>query len=70
MKQSKNFREVQTEYKETVVGLCLVCKKATSGYYARFGDNGVCSKICMKVQDSLPLYQEHPAEAFEKLHNL
>jgi hypothetical protein len=69
-RKPQNLRDLQEEYKEKVVGLCTVCSKPVSGFYGRWGDGGTCSLKCEKVQSAKPLYPEHPAEAFEKLHGL
>lgn len=61
-----NMRDVQEKYKESVVGLCLVCGKPCFGWYARFGNEGVCSKKCMTVQDAKPKYPGFSEEEFLK----
>jgi hypothetical protein len=68
--KGKNLREMQEDYKETVVGLCLVCSRSCGGWYGRYQDTGVCSKKCMLEYDKREKFPEHPAEAFEKLHGL
>lgn len=54
--KGKNFREVQDEYRETVVGLCVVCQKPTQGWYGRWGNLGTCSKKCELIQEAIPKY--------------
>lgn len=58
MKQSRNLREVQDEYKDTVVGLCIICEKPARGWYGRWGDLGSCSKKCEAIQETKPKYQQ------------
>lgn len=43
---------------------CMICDKSVEGFYARFGDSGVCSGKCMKVQDQKPRYPGHSEEEF------
>lgn len=39
---------------------CIVCSKQIGeGYYARWGNGGVCSKTCNEIQSLKPLYPEH-----------
>jgi hypothetical protein len=49
---------------------CMICDVRVEGFYAQFENGGVCSRICMLVQDAKPKYPDHPAEAFERQHNL
>lgn len=68
---AKNLNPVLNEDIGKLLKLvCMVCNVRVEGFYARFGDGGTCSKKCMKVQDEKPKYPDHPAEAFEALHNL
>lgn len=60
--KGKNFREAQEEYKDAVVGLCVICQKPTSGWYGRWGNLGTCSKKCELVQEALPKYQQPQGE--------
>lgn len=64
MAKSHNLREMQDEYKESIVGLCLVCEKACQGWYARYDKAGVCSKKCMLEQDKKPKYPGYTEEEF------
>lgn len=43
---------------------CMVCDKSIEGFYARYGDSGVCSGKCMKVQDQKPRYPGFSEEEF------
>lgn len=55
--QQKNKKEEQW----CVFKPCCVCNKPIlEGFYARYGDGGVCSKTCMVAQDKLPKYPDHP----------
>lgn len=58
MKQPRKLHEVQADYKETVVGLCIVCKKPVSGFYGRWGDSGTCCKAHEAIQEAKPRYQK------------
>ena len=58
MKNSRNLREAQEEYKERVVGLCCVCQKPVTGFYGRWADSGTCSRPCEIVQEAKPKYPE------------
>lgn len=45
--KGKNLREVQQNYQETVVGLCLVCgKPVKGGFYGNWQAGGTCSRAC------------------------
>lgn len=50
--KGKSLVEAQAEYKEKVVGLCLVCQKPQHGYWGRIGNNGVCSRKCADVYEA------------------
>lgn len=54
--QPRKLHEVQEEYKDTIVGLCIVCEKQTRGWYGRWGNLGTCSKKCEQVQEAIPKY--------------
>lgn len=60
MQKSRNFREVQEEYKEKVVGLCCICEKPVNGFYGRWGDGGTCSGKCERIREAQPKYPDHP----------
>lgn len=62
--KGKNFREVQEQHKETVVGLCCICNKPVGGFYGRWGDGGTCSKKCEKEQAQKPKYPGYSEEDF------
>lgn len=49
---------------------CMVCDKSIEGFYARYGDSGVCSGKCMRVQDQKPRYPGHSHEEFCERFNL
>ena len=54
--QPRKLHEVQSDYKDAIVGLCIVCEKPTSGWYGRWGNHGTCSKKCEVVQEAIPKY--------------
>ena len=54
--KGKNLQDLQQSYKESVVGLCIVCDKPTSGWYGRWGNLGTCSKKCEQIQEAKPKY--------------
>lgn len=56
MKTTRNLREVQEEYKETIAGLCCVCEKPTPYFYGRWGNGGTCSRPCERIQEAKPKY--------------
>lgn len=57
--KGKNFREVQEDYKATIVGLCLICDKPVKGgFYGNWGNSGTCSKSCETIQEAKPKYPE------------
>lgn len=63
--KGKNLREIQEQYKETVVGLCLVCQKQVKGgWYGRHQEVGTCSKKCEQVQSQKPKYLGYEEEDF------
>jgi hypothetical protein len=67
----QKLHEVQDEYNDKIVGLCLACnKQVKGGYYANYSEGGVCNKTCMQVQDKKPKYPEHTEEAFLTKFNL
>ena len=50
---------------------CLVCKKKIEdGYYARFGNGGVCCGNCMREQDKVEKHPGHSYADFCKTFNL
>jgi hypothetical protein len=71
MKQPRKLHEVQQEYKETVVGLCISCGKPTSGWYGRWGDVGTCGKKCETIQrESVAEKRTLDYTAYITKHNL
>lgn len=63
--KGKSFREVQEQYQETVVGLCLSCQKPVKGgWYGRWDNLGTCSKKCEQIQATRPKFPEHSEEDF------
>ena len=72
MKNGKSLHEAQKEHRDSVKLLpCLACnKKIEDGYYARFGDGGVCSKTCMNVQAKKPRFPEYSEENYLKRFQL
>ena len=70
-RKTQNFREVQDDYKEKVVGLCCQCQKPVNGgWYGARGEAGSCSKTCETLQAQAPLYPGHDEESFLKKFNL
>lgn len=57
MKQARKLSDVQEQYKETVVGLCIVCEKPCLGWYGRWENVGSCSRKCERIQEDKP---KHP----------
>lgn len=49
---------------------CMTCNKPIEGFYARFGNTGTCSRMCMEVENKKPKYGEHTYEAFCKRFKL
>jgi hypothetical protein len=72
VKNGQNFRELQQQKAKKVDELwihqpvCMVCKKPTEGYYARYGESGVCGSACMRIQAKVYRFGEHTEEAFLK----
>ena len=61
----QKLHELQEDYANTVVGLCLACgKQVKGGYYASYSEGGVCNKTCMQVQDEKPRYPGHDEASF------
>lgn len=52
MKNGKDMRAAQVEYRDIVVGLCLSCQKPQQAYWARYGNEGVCSSKCAKAHNA------------------
>ena len=46
--QQKNKKPEQW----VIVKPCLICGTTKAGYYARYGDSGVCSRDCMQRKDN------------------
>lgn len=66
----RNLREVQSEYKETIRGLCLSCGKPTANYFGMWQEGGTCGRKCEAVQEAKPLYEGHTEADFLKKFNL
>jgi hypothetical protein len=60
----KNFRQVQEEYKDVVVGLCCVCSKPVKGWYGANDKGGTCNKTCEEEHAKLPRYPGHSYEEY------
>ena len=61
--QARNLRDVQEEYKDAVVGLCVTCEKpCKGGFYGRWGNSGTCSKKCEQVEEERPKYEHITAQ--------
>lgn len=50
--KGKNLADVQSAYRETVVGVCLTCQKPQHGYWGRYGNGGVCSRKCADAHEA------------------
>lgn len=50
--KGKNLDEVQSSYRDNIVGLCLTCQKPQHAYWGRYGNTGVCSKTCMQAYET------------------
>ena len=73
MKGGQNLREMQAKRMEENIlptCACMVCGKPIEGYYARYGDKGVCSGACMRVQAKKPLFPGHSEEDFWRAHGV
>ena len=67
----QDFRQVQADYQETVVGLCLICTKPVKGgYYGQWQGGGVCNKTCNMLQSLKPLHPDNTEASFLKRFNL
>ena len=55
---------IEPEVGKRLLLRCMVCDKPIEGFYARFGDQGTCGRICMNVQDAKPKYPDHTEEQF------
>jgi len=54
-KSERKEQEITLSFKP-----CIICnKQIEEGYYARWGNGGVCSKTCNEAQSLKPLYPEH-----------
>lgn len=75
MKNGQNLRDLQqqkakkTEDQWIKQPVCMVCKKEMPGYYARFGDSGVCGSACMRVQAKVYPYPGHSEADFLEKHD-
>ena len=49
---------------------CMTCYKPIEGFYARFGNTGTCSRMCMLVENKKPKYPGHEESDFLKRFNL
>ena len=71
MPAKQDFRQVQEEYNNAVVGLCLVCTKPVKGgYYGQWEGGGVCNKTCNDLQAMKPAYPANTEAQFLKRFNL
>lgn len=52
MKNARPLQEVQQEYRDAVKGFCLSCQKPQQAYWARYGNEGVCSKKCAAAHEA------------------
>lgn len=72
MKGGQNFRDLQAKKEKAVEErwlpqlFCMVCTKEIEGYYARYGNTGVCGRACMTHQETLDRFPGHSAEDFER----
>lgn len=66
MKNGKDMRATQTEYRDTVVGLCLGCQKPQVGWWGHYGNEGVCSSICAKAHDATLTLKNADLRTFKK----
>ena len=72
MKNGQNLRDLQAQKAKKTEELwikqpvCMVCNKETMGYYARYGDSGVCGSACMRVQAKVYAFPGHTETDFLK----
>ena len=72
MKNGQNLRELQAQKAKKVEELwikqpvCMVCNRNCEGYYARYGESGVCGSACMRIQAKVYRWPEHTEESFLK----
>lgn len=52
----RKLAEVQSEYAETIRGICLACGRPTANYYGMWQEGGTCCKKCEAVQEAKPKY--------------
>ena len=75
MKGGQNLREMQAQKAKKVEELwikqpvCMVCKRNCEGYYARYGESGVCGSACMRIQAKVYAYPDHSEADFERRLN-
>lgn len=63
-KQPRKLAEVQSEYAETIRGICLACGRPTANYYGMWQEGGTCCKKCEAVQEAKPKHEGHTEEDF------
>lgn len=66
MKNSKDMRTVQVEYRDTIVGTCLTCSKPQPGYWGRYGNEGVCSLFCATAHELTLTVKNADLRVFKK----
>lgn len=72
MKGGQNLRDLQAKKQKAVEEMwikqpvCIVCKRNCEGYYARYGESGVCGSACMRIQAKVYAYPGHTEESFLK----
>ncbi len=75
MKNGQNLRELQAQKAKKTEEMwihqpvCLVCKRNCEGYYARYGESGVCGSACMRIQAKVYPYPGHSEEDYERNQN-
>jgi hypothetical protein len=71
MKGGQNLRDLQAKKKQAEENslppcTCMICGKQVEGYYARFGDEGVCDNVCMRVQAQKPRFPNYEEADYER----
>lgn len=67
MKGGQNFRDLQKEAENKLpFQTCMVCGKTVEGFYARYGNAGVCNRACMQHQETVDKFPGHSAEDFTR----
>ena len=75
MKNGQNLRELQAQKAKKTEELwihqpvCMVCKRNCEGYYARYGESGVCGSACMRIQAKVYPYPGYSEADFERRQN-